>query len=372
VNWKPALGSLLVAGCLVLAGCSQTVTAHDTPSTSSPKPAGHPPPKVPVTSAQMAAIVVATMTLNNAANKSLDLRLLRSYESGSALAIDAASYTESAAVPSSTCSYPPFGIKVLSAVAEVGSSYPQRFVVLGSSYPLPAPKGCPGSGGSCPDADSIFEFERAAPGAPWEISLEPSADTGDVVHLSAGGGAAEPLSPTDVAAATALPRALAADLEHYEATGTRGPLQASYFTGSCWLIPDPRAAFEQYRKSGVNAHQVYSPASDQVSIPITDGGALTMFTLDFETTLLPGAAGGTIDWVSLPAAEPVTALLASGQYSRVVEQGALQVAAVTGSGGRFSIIGAYDSVTSVSGTKGTPNPGSGSSGGGVLVSFAGP
>jgi hypothetical protein len=324
-----------------------------------------------MTGAQMAAVVATTMKLNNKANESLDLRLLRSYESGSALAIDAASYRESAALPSTTCLSPPFSVKVLAAVTVGGSSYPRRFVVLGSSYQLPPPKGCSssGSGGACPHADSIFEFERTAPGAPWEIYLEPSADTGDIVHLATAGGVASPPASSAVAAAAAVPGALAADLEQYEATGSRGLLQPSYFAGSCWLIPDPRSAYEQYAKSGVNAHQVYSPASDQVSVPVTGGGALTMFTLDFETTLLPATAGSTIDWVSEPASDPVTALLASGQYKRVLEMGALQIAAETHGGGRFTVIGAYFGVTSITGTLGPPGQPGGGGGGGVLVSY---
>jgi len=314
----------------------------------------------------MGAIVVATMALNNKANESLDRTLLEGYESGSALAIDTASYTESAALPSSKCSYPPFAIKVLAAAVEEGSSYPQRFVVLGSSYQLPPPKGCSASAGSCPDADSIFEFERTAPAAPWKIVLEPSAATGDILHVEEAGGVVGKLAPAGAAAAKLLPRVLAADLARYEATGSRGPLRASYFTGSCWLIPDPRAAYEQYANSGVSAHEVYSPASDELSVPVTGGGVLTMFSLDFDTTLLPASAGGTIDWVSDPSAEPVTALLRAGQYKRVLEKGALEIAAETQSDGRFTVVGAYFGVTSITGTLGSAGPGNGG-GGAVLV-----
>jgi hypothetical protein len=372
VSWRGLLCGLALACGVALSGCAQTAAPHAASSTTSAKPSTTGTAAAPVTRAQMAAIVAATMTLNNKANESLDLGLLESYESGSALAIDAASYTESAALPNSACSSLPFSIKVLSEVAEAGSSYPQRFVVLGSSYPLPVPKGCSAaSRGSCPDADSIFEFQRSAPGAPWKIALEPSADTGDIVRLSGAGGVVGPLTPADAAAVKGIPPALAGDLEGYEATGRRGSLRAGYFTGSCWLIPDPRAGYEQYAKSGVNAHQVYSPASDEVSVPITGGGALTMFSLDFETTLLPTSADGTIDWISDPSFEPVTALLAAGQYKRVVEKGALQIAAETGRQGAFTVVGAYFGVTSITGTLGSSSQGSGG-GGGVLVSDSAP
>jgi hypothetical protein len=356
-----------VTAGLLLAGCSQTATGHGTTTTTSSTPTGSTTAKAPLTSSQMAAIVAATITTNNKANASLDLRLLQSYESGSALAIDSASYKESAALPNSSCLYPPFGIKVLQSVVAHGTSYPQSFVVLGSTYTMTLPKGCSAATTSCPNADSIFEFERTAPGAAWKIVFEPAADTGDIVHLAATGDATTPLAPASAATAAALPQALVTDLQHYEATGSRGPLKASYFNGTCWLVPDPRAAFEQYSRSGVNASQSYTPAAGQVSVPVGDKGVLTMFALDFETTLQPSAAGGTIDWVSDPSAEPVTGLLATGQYKRVVEHGALQIAAVTG-GPQFTIVGAYSGVTSITGTLGSPGPGS-TTGGGVLVSY---
>ena len=270
------------------------------------------------------------MAVNNRANDSLDLSLLKSYEAGSALAIDAASYAESTKLSDTACTYPPFGLKVLQAVAQAGASFPQRFVVLGSTYFLPPPKGCASSTGSCPNGDSLLEFERSTSSGAWKIVLEPSADSGDIVQLTADGSRAASLSASAAAAARGLPQALAGDLVTYEKTGSRGPLQAGYFTGSCWLIGNPRNAAEEYERSGVNASQAYSPAADQVSVPITGGDALTMFTLDFETTLVPTAADATIDWVANPALGPATELLAPGQYRRVVEHGALQVAAETG------------------------------------------
>lgn len=349
---------------LVLAGCSQGSTGNGTTTTTTTSGPGSPGTNVPVTTAQMKAVVAATVISNNKANESLDLALLKSYEAGSALAIDAASYAEAKAVPDSTCSYPPFGIKFLQAVALTGSAYPQRFVVLGSTYPLPPPKGCTVAAATCSHADSIFEYARTAATAPWKITLEPSADSGDIVQFA---GSRSALGPADASAARELPGVVATDLEHYESTGSRGPLKATYFNGTCWLIPDPRAAFEQYGKSGVSAKQVYSPASDDVSVPIAGGNALTMFTLDFETTLVP-KAGTTIDW---PAGEALSALLPSGQYKLVVEHGALQIAAETGSGGQFTVVGAYDGFTSITGTLGSPGPGSTTSGG-VLVSYVAP
>jgi hypothetical protein len=367
VRWKGAVASLVMAGGLLLSGCTQATTSRDTSSTTALSSARSGRPAAPLTNAQMLAVVAATMSLNNKANKSLDLGILKSYESGSALAIDAAGYSETAAAAGGgRCSYLPFSVKVRSAMAEGGLSYPQRFIVVASQYSLPAP-GCSPPTGSCPNPDWIYEFERARSGAPWKIALEPSVDTGDSVHLAADGGVAGPLTPSETTAVEALPHLLAADLERYEATGDRGPLQASYFTGSCWLIPDPHTAYEQYANSGVSSHEAYSPASDQVSVPSTGEAALTVFTLDFETRLVPVSAGGTIDWISDPSSDPATALLATGPYKRIVEKGAVQIAAETGSDGRFTVIGAYFGFTSVTGTPGSPSEPGGN--GGVLVSY---
>jgi hypothetical protein len=316
----------------------------------------------------MAAIVAATAATNNKSNESVNLSLLKTYEAGSALAIDAASYAESAKASASACSSPPFGIKVLQAAVVGGASYPRRFVVLGSSIPLPLPKGCTSASSSCPNADSFFEFEQSRPGASWKIVLEPSANAGRIADFVAHGSVVVPLSVIQADAAQRLPTALAGALRRYEMSGKLGPLRASEFTSSCWLLPNPRAAFEQYVSSDVNEQQSYSPASDAVSVPVAGGRVLSLFTLQFVSTLAPGSSEGSIDWISDPSAEPVTGLLATGQYSRVVETGSLEVAAETGSAGGFTIIGAYSGVTSITGTKGSTSPGPG---GGILVSYAG-
>jgi len=313
----------------------------------------------------MAAIVAATMATNNRANASLDLRLLRSYEAGSALAIDAASYAEAAKAAPNVCSSPPFGVRVLQAAAFGGNAYPRRFVVLGSSYALPLPKSCTAATASCPDADWLLEFEQSHPGAPWKIVLEPSAGTGRIVQVAAVGPDVVPLQAASAVAAGRLPASIASALGTYGATGRLGALQASDFTAACWLLPNPRAAFEQYLRSGVSAQQVYSPAPDLVSVPLADSGALTLFTLRFVVTLVPRASGSSIEWISDPSVEPMTALLPSGQYSRIVENGLLELAAETRGDDGFRIIGAYSGVISVKGTPGSTPVGSG---GGTLVS----
>jgi hypothetical protein len=313
----------------------------------------------------MAAIVTATMTTNNRANRSIDVSLLKTYEAGSALAIDAASYAESAKTSSSACSYPPFGITVLETVALGGSSYPRRFLALGSSRPLSPPKGCTAPSTRCPDPDSLFEFEQSAAAAPWRIVLEPSAPTGRIVDLATEGAAAAPVAKQAAADAELLPGAVAAALGSFETTGRLGRLSAGAFQSSCFVLPNPRAALEQYVKSGVTEQQIYTPATDRATAALAGGGTLSLFTLNFVTTLVPTASDGSIEWVSVPSAEPVTALLPTGQYARIVQHGAVQLAVKASSSGRFTIIGAYSGVTSITGTKGSSGQGSG---GGVLVS----
>ncbi|MGO8875635.1 MAG: hypothetical protein ACLQNG_07710 [Acidimicrobiales bacterium] len=351
----------LVAAVAASSAALGACTSPGAGTTSAPATSGV---RGPLTGKEMAAIVTATMATNNRANSSLDLRLLESYEAGSALAIDAASYAEAAKAAASDCSFAPFDMAVLETVALGDSAYPRRFVALGSSRPLPPPAGCPTASNPCPHADSLFEFEQAAPGASWKIVLEPSAGAGRVVDFSTGAPAGA--APAGVAAARRLPAAVAAALGTYEATGRLGRLQASDFSSSCWLIPNPRAAYEEDLKGGVTLRQIYSPAPDEAAVPISGGHALGLFTLLFVTTLVPRTPDGVIDWVSDAAADPVTGLLASGAYSRIVEDGSVEVAAETAGTGAFRIIGAYSGVTSVTGTAGSAPHGSG--GGGILVS----
>lgn len=329
-----------------------------------------------VSASQMGAIVAATMTRNNKANESLSLSLLKSYEGGSALAIDSATYVESAHDANRSCLIPPFGVKVLQVMARSGKSYPAQFIALGDTYQMKPLHGCTSSPGACPDAGTILVFSRPTAAVPWTIVVEPSADNGDSVRLRGDGpdgtgAVAAPLPPAGLDA-NAAPAGVAKELQGYELTGHLGSLKSSDFTGTCWAIPDPRAAYVQYQKSLVDARETYSPAPGVVSYTTTAGSSvLSLFTLDFETTLVPIGAGASIDWISDPA-DPVTALLPTGGYSRIVEKGSLEIAAVVSGAGSadVSIIGAYGGVTSISGTSGSTGP-SGGGGGGVLVSYAG-
>jgi len=360
-----------VSAALLLAACTATGAGAGGSTTRPPVTRPKAAPAAMESGAQMAAIVAATMATNNQANEQLDHSLLESYEAGSALVIDSASYQESAHVANSGCSYPPFGVKVLQTIAKTGTTYPAQFIVLGNTYQMKPLHGCTASAGTCPSAGTILVFSRPSASSPWKIVLEPSADNGDAVRLrgagpSGTGSVAAPLPPAGTDA-KAVPSEIAKALESYEASGRLGSLKASYFTGSCWLIPDPRAAAQQYSKSSLNETETYSPLSDLVSYTTASGvSVLSIFTLSFEVRLAPEGADASIEWVSDPASEPVTGLLPSGAYSQIVEQGSLEIAAVVSGAGSadVTIVGAYGGVTSISGTKGSTG-----SGGGVLVSY---
>jgi hypothetical protein len=366
---RPVLVALLaatiaIAGCTSAASPSGKSTTTPTKASTTTTAAGS--PSSVVTEAEMAAILAKTMATNNQANKTEDLSLLKSYEAGSALAIDAASYAETGTQPVTACSYLPFGVHLVQAVAQPGASYPERFLAVGGTYPIKTAAKC--ATGACPDADTLLEFQKDSANAPWQIVIEPSANNGAFAKLAASGSEAALLTAATQKAAKSVPGFIAAALQTYEASGSLGPLKANDFTGSCWQLPDPYASSQQEKKSGISENESFTPASDMAAYPMAGGGALVIFTLDTVTQLLPSTPGSSIGWVSDPSVDPVTGLLPSGQYRRVDEKGALQIAVETRASGGGVVVGDYGGTTSISGVKapGTP-PTTG--GGGVLVSL---
>lgn len=369
---RPTIVSLLgaVAVALLTAACTSSSSPGSSSSSSSPAssttaPAGAGSTVVangPLTPDGMKAIVLGAMATNTRANAEMSLSVLGSYEAGSAYAIDAAGYTEEATVRSD-CDYPPFGFTVLET-AVLSTSYPRRFAALGSQVPEPAPAGCKAQSDPCPRADSLFVFEQTAAGAPWKIVLEPSADSGRVVGLASSSAGAGTVPPSDAAAAAHLPAELARALASYETSGRLGSLTQRDFGTSCWVLPDPHVSYAEALEEGIAQRESFSPAADEVAVPLAGGGVVAVFTLSFVTTLEPAEAGGAIDWISDPSSDPVTGLLASGDYGRIVEHGDAEVAVEPTPGGSgFRVIGAYVGVTSASGTRlqsPTTTPGTGS------------
>lgn len=298
------------------------------------------------------------MATNTKANAAMSRSLLASYEAGSAYAIDAAGYAEEATVRSD-CDYPPFGFDVLES-AVLSATAPRRFAVLGTQVPEPPPSGCHEASDPCPRADSLFVFQQEAAGKPWKIVLEPSAGSGRVFDLAASGTS---LPPDEGAAAARLPSELATALASYESTGRLGTLSESDFGTSCWVLPNPRTAVVQSAQEGLSERETFSVAGDDVDVPLSGGQVLAVFTLDFVLTLMPESAGGAIDWIVDPKSDRVTGLLSAGDYTRIVERGAEEVAVETSGSGGFRVVGGYAGVISASGTKlqsPTTTPGGGS------------
>ena len=287
------------------------------------------PARGSLTGSQMAAIVTATMATNNRANRSIDLSLLKTYEGGSALAIDAASYVESAKTPSSACSYPPFGITVLETVALGGTSYPRRF---GTSRPLAPPKVL---GQSSPPERRLAVRVRAV--GSWR-ALED--------HPRAIGGHRQGRRPrqrrfagsTSFSAGIGRGRALAGSVgvrsrQLRDDRAPRSPERPRVRGRAASCSRTPRGGLRAVREERCDRTAGLSPAADRVTAPLTSGGTLSLFTLNFVTTLVPTAADGSIEWVSVPSAEPVTGLLPTGQYSRIVQHGVLELAVTTSRAG---------------------------------------
>jgi hypothetical protein len=353
VSLSASLAALGVAGC----------SAAPPPASSGTAPAAQAGPGI-VSTRQAAAVLGRTSATNNKANATNDLRLLRTYETGSALAIDASQYNMSnlakllGTKPSPST---PFTIRPLQLVVDGGSGYPAGFLAVGTTEL----EGSQKNAGSCPHADTLLQYEKSSPSAPWRIDLEPSANEGSFVALATDDGVAAPLTPAERAAAAGVPQRVATDLQDYEVSGHLGPLSAADFDGSCWAIPDPRKQLQQTEAAGLSGRDVYAPAGGSVAYLIAAprtgarrtspgsgkgaaGGVLVLFTLGFDDELF-GTGGSPVVWSVQPASDPVSVLLPAGHYSSVEEHGDLELAAEVQADGHLSIVGEYAGVTSVKG-----------------------
>lgn len=282
------------------------------------------------------------MATNNRANKSLDTKLLSSYEAGSAFTIDSAQYT--AFRLAHAADDVPFEVVPLQIV--LGSAK-GRFFVVGRTVLL---KKLPKSQlGACPSNDTLLVFQLAASGR-WQIVLEPSASAGAFATLATGrGGQAPPLPASLTSAVSGVPGRVANALARYEASGSLGPFRRSDFTGACWAVPDPRAAILGAQQQGFEARELFSPSGRVVSYLLSDGKALEMFTLRFAETIVAGS-GTSIYWPH-DRSQPSYDLLPIGHYSRVTEAGEVEIAAFVSPSGGYELCGAYSGVTSVTGAR---------------------
>ena len=351
-----------MAAALGVAGCS--------PSLPVASPSSQPGPGI-ISPREAAAILGRTSATNNKANTTNDLSLLRTYETGSALAIDGSQYNiASLAKLLGTKPSPnaPFTIRPLQVVVGDGSSYPAGFLAVGATDL----EGSPKNAGSCPHADTLLQYEKSSPGAAWRIDLEPSANGGSFVMLSTENGVATPLTSAERAAAAGVPQRVANDLQNYEVSGRLGPFVAADFNGPCWAIPDPRKQLQQTEAAGLGGRELYQPAGASVAYLIAAnrhsasppkaagpsvgkpaaGAVLVIFTLRFDNELF-GTGQSPVDWTVQPATDPVSVLLPAGHYSSVYERGDLELAAELQKDGRLSLLGEYSGVTSVKGVLAT-------------------
>ena len=290
-------------------------------------------------------VLAAVMATNNRANASLDTKLLASYETGSAFAIDAAQYQASRLAHASDSL--PFGVVPLQTVVS-GSGTPERFLVVGRTV---LSRRVPKSQlGACPNDDTLLLFEHSAPGDRWRIALEPSADAGRFAELAASRDGTASVVPAALEKATdELPGRVAAALVRFEASGRLGSLRPSDFNGACWAVPNPRLAVQQAEQAGFDARELFAPVGPSVTFALADGGGLALFALRFVETIV-APVSSAIAWHH-DSQVITSSLLPAGRYSRVTETGEVEIAALVGSSGTYGLAGAYSGTTSITGTK---------------------
>ncbi|MGH9291238.1 MAG: hypothetical protein ACRDZ6_00475, partial [Acidimicrobiales bacterium] len=354
----PGMAALLLAVAgLVLAGCSSPAPGPGSGpgAGSAPGPGTGSATSGRFGARQADALVKTTMTTNNTANSKLDERLLASYETGSALDIDAAQY-RGARLSGTNAGSTPFALHLRQTVIGPSSSGRatdlESFVAVGRSYLL---KKQPRSAkSSCPHPDTVLVFESRHGGA-YKIALEPSADAGAVPRITTSRRDLAPaLSAPLARSAARLPGAIATALERYEASGKLGGLSKGDFSGVCWALPNPRAELREAARAGFEERDLYRATGSVVSYPVSGHRAFVIFTLrSAESILAP--SGNYVEWQH-SRDDPSSYLLASGHYSRVTEQSEIEVAATTGavSGASrmlYEIIGSYEGIVSIAGTR---------------------
>lgn len=327
---------------------------------------------------QVASIVSRTSTVNNRANAQLSASLLHSFESGSAYSIDSAVYTMTKLAHAPTSGLSAFGIQIRSASVPRPSTYPYEFAIIGSTYSLPSRKPLPAA--PCGSLRTLLVFERTSAAGAWDISLEPSVDGTAVGSFATGAGRYAPVVPAAAStAARELPAAVAHDLQQYEASGSLGPFARTDFTGKCWALPDPRSDLKSAEQARLSARELFSPTGQVAEFMLSGGRVLVIFTLSSTEQLLPSNVKRSIAWTSRPSQSLPSDLLPTGHYAQITELGQTEVAVVitAASPARFTVVGDYSGIESVTGTKSSApagptgtsgGPGASGTSGGQLVS----
>jgi hypothetical protein len=293
------------------------------------------------------------MADNTRANKAYDSGLLSTFETGSAFALDKATYAEDqvalkdgAPVPGAqswTYAVRSFGIP------RHGGAHPHWLV---AGVQRPASKTSPAS----PNCVLVFDLEAAKGGSGWRIGLEPTLPPGALPALAVGpDGYQRSLTAADQQNARSIPKAVVKALLQDETTGASPSLKTTDFVRPCGPIPNPRLDVLNEEFNGLTAKERYSVVhpSDTTAVPLVGGNLLVLFTLRYSREL--DAAGSQITWSH--AASPLNPLLpsqyllAAGTYSKVTETGLLQLAAVVSAAGQFSLVGSYGGITGITGVK---------------------
>ncbi len=340
--------TLLVVG---LAACSSPAARRPQASADSGRPVVRP--------AAVDGLLARTMARNNRANARLDAGLLSSYEAGSAFAIDAGTYEGERRAEKATGYHPPnapFTLRRQLSALQREPAWPVQLLTGGRT--VAQSRNSPAG----PACDSLLDFEKTGPAAPWKIVLEPGLGP-SLPPVAMRGGYAAPVRPSAVRAADGLPAKVAQALLHFETTGNLGPFQRSYFTGSCWQLPNPRLDLLNAESAGFAARDLFSPLvpADTSVFALRGGATLAIFTLSFKDELIAASPSAPVAWrhTSLrkdPSAA-FTYLLPAGNYLQVDQKGELEVAAVLSpSHASYRLVGDYYGFTSVTGSKASSHP----------------
>ena len=307
------------------------------------------------------------MATNNTANAQLNGRLLATYESGSAFALDDATYRADRAAkfqpPNS-----PFTVDLSGVAVDRAASWPARFLAVGTQRSL-LPKAPAG-----PSCDALLYFGRQSAKGRWQLYLEPTVNASAAPRpATVAGGFAAPVSAAARSASKSLPEKLVKALYAEETSGRLGPFSKSDFTGSCWQLPNPRLDLIGAEASGFSQRDLFSVLRrpDTSAVALKGGSTLVTFTLRFEDQLIASSSSRPVPWTHASLKKNPgaawTYFLPAGTYSQVNESGELEVAVLLGPNAKsWQVIGAYTGVTSVRGKKAKRAP---TSGGGTLASF---
>jgi hypothetical protein len=350
----------LVAVGLGLGAC--TSTSNSSSQTGSGQAA--------ITPSAARSVLTKTDKTNNTANASYNSSLLRSYESGSAFAIDDASYRQDELARKAKDpigANEPFTVKPLAYSLSTEGPSAGSWVVVGTQENLGKPTA------KAPICNTALVFDRPASGDSWHIILEPTLAAGYAPSFAVGSGDRAQRPPVSLSRRVdAVPGRIRQALLSEETSGRLGPFTKADFNRPCGSIPNPRSDVTQAQAAGFDGRDLFSVAtpSDTHAYELKGGSALVIFTLGYSDQIVAGS-GEAIPWQHTASAAnpapPFVYLLGAGDYSAVDEAGELELAVVVSPSGSLSVVGSYPGVTRVTGVPSkvtTP----GSSGPGVLTS----